>query len=81
MKKQFTVTIDEELIEQIKNNTDKGNVSKQVEEWIRIGLMSSNNSKDTFTQLLHLVKKLNDDRKNGLIVFKERVSGLGGDIE
>lgn len=68
MKKQFTVTIDEELIEQIKNSTDKGNVSKQVEEWIRVGL-EKKSSKGGFVELLQIVKKLNEDRKNGLIVF------------
>jgi hypothetical protein len=78
MKKQFTITIDEELIEQIKSITNKGDVSKQVEEWIRVGL-EKKSPKNSFVELLHLVKKLNDDRKNGLIVFNERVSGLGGD--
>lgn len=80
-KKLLSVTIDEELIEQLKNNSVKGKLSEYTEEIIKIGLGNNTSTKDTFAQLLHLVKKLNDDRKNGLIVFKERVSGLGGDIE
>lgn len=68
MKKQFTVTIDEELIEQIKSNTNKGDVSRQVEEWIRVGL-EKKSAKGGFVELLQIVKKLNEDRKNGLIIF------------
>lgn len=81
MGKQLkTIYLDDELIEQI--GTDKGKFNRRVEELLRTALsFEQASTKDTFTQLLHLVKKLNDDRKNGLIVFKERVSGLGGDIE
>ena len=77
MKKQKTIMLDEDVIEYFSNNNS---LSNNINNALK-GLMNSNKSKDTFVQLLHLVKKLNDDRKNGLIVFKERVSGLGGDIE
>lgn len=55
MKKQFTVTIDEELIEQVKSNTNKGDVSRQVEEWIRVGL-EKKSAKGGFVELLQIVK-------------------------
>lgn len=79
MGKQLkTIYLDDEMIEQI--GTDKGKFNSRVEELLKIALsFEQNSAKNTFTQLLHLVKKLNDDRKNGLIVFNERVSGLGGD--
>ena len=62
MGKQLkTIYLDDELIEQI--STDK--------ELIRTALsFEQGTSKDTFTQLLCIAKKLNDDRKNGLIEFK-----------
>lgn len=70
MGKQLkTIYLDDELIEQI--GTDKGKFNSRVEELLRTALsFEQTSAKDTFTQLLHLVKKLNDDRKNGLIEFK-----------
>ena len=71
MKKPLSVTINEEIIEQLKNNSDKGRLSEYTEQVLRAGLIALNETpKDTFTQLLYIAKKLNDDRKNGLIEFK-----------
>ena len=70
MGKQLkTIYLDDELIEQI--STDKGKFNSRVEELIRTALaFEQGTSKDTFMQLLCIAKKLNDDRKNGLIEFK-----------
>lgn len=70
MGKQLkTIYLDDELIEQI--STDKGKFNSRVEELIRTSLaFEQGTSKDTFMQLLCIAKKLNDDRKNGLIEFK-----------
>ena len=70
MGKQLkTIYLDDEMIEQI--GTDKGKFNSRVEELLKIALsFETMSAKETFTQLLHLVKKLNDDRKNGLIEFK-----------
>ena len=70
MGKQLkTIYLDDELIEQI--STDKGKFNSRVEELIRTALaFEQGTPKDTFTQLLCIAKKLNDDRKNGLIEFK-----------
>ena len=71
MKKPLNVTINEEIIEQLKNNSDKGRLSEYTEQVLRAGLTALNETpKNTFTQLLCIAKKLNDDRKNGLIEFK-----------
>ena len=71
MKKPLNVTINEEIIEQLKNNSDKGRLSEYTEQVLRAGLTALNETpKNTFTQLLYIAKKLNDDRKNGLIEFK-----------
>jgi len=68
-KKLLSITIDEELIEQLKNNSSKGKLSEYTEEVLRAGL-SNTSAKDDFVELLKIVKRLNDDRKNGLIEFK-----------
>ena len=68
-KKLLNVTISEELIEVLKTNSEKGKLSEYTEEMIRAGLNLTNNSKDDFAELLRIVKKLNEDRKNGHITF------------
>ena len=66
-KKLLSVTIDEELIEQLKNNSVKGKLSEYTEEIIKIGLGNNTSAKDDFVELLRIVKRLNEHRKNGLI--------------
>ena len=68
-KKLLSITIDEELIEQLKNNSSKGKLSEYTEEVLRAGL-GDTSAKDDFVELLKIAKRLNDDRKNGLIEFK-----------
>lgn len=68
-KKLLSVTIDEELIEQLKNNSSKGKLSEYTEEVLRAGL-GNTSAKDDFVELLKIVKRLNEHRKNGLIEFK-----------
>lgn len=66
MKKQKTLMLDEEVIEYFSNdNSLSNNINNALKE-----VMNNNSAKDTFTQLLCIAKKLNDDRKNGLIEFK-----------
>jgi len=66
-KKLLSVTIDEELIEQLKNNSVKGKLSEYTEEIIKIGLGNNTSAKDDFVELLKIVKRLNEYRKNGMI--------------
>ena len=68
--KLLSVTIDEELIEQLKNNSVKGKLSEYTEEIIKIGLGNNTSAKDDFVELLKIAKRLNEYRKNGLIEFK-----------
>lgn len=68
-KKLLSVTIDEELIEQLKNNSSKGKLSEYTEEVLRAGL-GNTSAKDDFVELLKIAKRLNEHRKNGLIEFK-----------
>ena len=66
-KKLLSVTIDEELIEQLKNNSVKGKLSEYTEEIIRAGLNNNTSAKDDFVELLKIVKRLNEYRKNGTL--------------
>ena len=66
-KKLLSVTIDEELIEQLKNNSVKGKLSEYTEEIIRAGLNNNISAKDDFVELLKIVKRLNEHRKNGTL--------------
>lgn len=68
-KKLLSVTLDEELIEQLKNNSSKGKLSEYTEEVLRAGL-GNTSAKDDFVELLKIIKRLNEHRKNGLIEFK-----------
>ena len=68
-KKLLSITIDEELIEQLKNNSSKGKLSEYTEEVLRAGL-GDTSAKDDFVELLKIAKRLNEYRKNGLIEFK-----------
>lgn len=68
-KKLLSITIDEELIEQLKNNSSKGKLSEYTEEVLRAGL-GDTSAKDDFVELLKIAKRLNECRKNGLIEFK-----------
>ena len=65
-KKLLSVTIDEELIEQLKNNSSKGKLSEYTEEVLRAGL-GNTSAKDDFVELLKIVKRLNEHRKNGTL--------------
>lgn len=65
-KKLLSVTIDEELIEQLKNNSSKGKLSEYTEEVLRAGL-GNTSAKDDFVELLKIVKRLNECRKNGTL--------------
>lgn len=65
-KKLLSVTIDEELIEQLKNNSSKGKLSEYTEEVLRAGL-GDTSAKDDFVELLKIVKRLNEHRKNGTL--------------
>ena len=65
-KKLLSVTIDEELIEQLKNDSSKGKLSEYTEEVLRAGL-GNTSAKDDFVELVKIVKRLNEYRKNGTL--------------
>ena len=65
-KKLLSVTIDEELIEQLKNNSSKGKLSEYTEEVLRAGL-GNTSAKDDIVELLKIVKRMNEYRKNGTL--------------
>ena len=68
-KKLLSITIDEELIEQLKNNSSKGKLSEYTEEVLRAGL-GDTSAKDDFVELLKIAKRLNAYRTHGLIESK-----------
>ena len=69
-RKQISIYLDDEVLTRI--NADKGNLNKRITELINTGLSFENsNPTDIFIQLLKIAKKLNEDRKSGLITFNK----------
>ena len=69
-RKQISIYLDDEILTRI--NADKGNLNKRITELINTGLSFENsNPTDIFIQLLKIAKKLNEDRKSGLITFNK----------
>lgn len=74
MKKPLNVTISEEIIEQLKSNSDKGKLSEYTEQIIRLGLQAESTTetgKDLLKDLFRVARILNEKARAKEIIFRE----------
>lgn len=69
-KKLYSMYLEEDLIEPIKNSVQQRDFSKTISKYIELGLKYDNENASAltdFAQLLTVVKRLNEHRKSGTL--------------